>query len=1248
MSKRSIDWETPRSYHISIDEHHELSGRYYYFRGAHYFDHQTRLPYYYEKMPIQAAARYNVELRDAEYIDLQGEVSLPDSARHSITDQVQIHTHVSFERSRPYLQIYFVPIRRHPLSGSLQGLQSFNLAVERTGRMQRKDMASAGGGGGEGLTSGASVFRQGRWIKLRVEEEGIHRIDYSLLEDLGMDDPGRLALYGNSSGILNTGNSTTPNYRLEQVPVSIQKGSDGVFNQGDYLLFYGRDPDRWEYSRSKGRFVCKPHSYTGHSYYFLTQVPGGGRRLESLSQPGEDPDEEVTTFPDYRRHEENRHNLIESGQHWYGEYFDVQTSRTVEFDFPNIVQDQPAVVAGRFVSRAAAQSGFSVSGSRGEGIFGVDIDPVSYNFTGYYARKKGGNGTFMPVSDGVQLQVDYRKGTPSAEGWLDYLTVNAARELRMAGHQMVFRHRANSSGNVCRFHLKDAADGLEVWEVTDDRHTRRIGGYTFQDGEIQFAISGDTTYRSFVVFDPEKALSPDLVGEVDRQNLHGMEPKDMLVVTRPAFRAQADELAGLHRRRDGFDVGVVTDEAVYNEFSAGKPDPAAIRNFVRHMYQKSTPGDSLKYLLLFGDGSYDNRNAESSPYLMTYQSEESLHYSRSFVSDDFYGLLDATDNIESNPSGLIDIGIGRLPVQEKSGARQVVGKIERYLDQDNWGPWLNNICFAADDEDNNLHMRDADKLASYVAQNHPRFNIRKVYFDSYQQEITATGARYPGVNREINEQINNGILLFNYTGHGGERQLANERILTRDDIRSWSNADRLPLFMTATCEFTRFDDPHFTSAGEEVFLKEDGGSIASFSTTRLVYASLNYTLNRTFYDYIFKRDQQGRPLRLGDVVRLTKNNAGASNNKRNFSLFGDPALRMLLGRQQVRVDSISPADTLRALDQVVLHGSIRHYDGSPARNFNGTLHLEVYDKSRQRQTLNNDNHGVFQYQVRDNLLFSGKSTTSRGSFTSEWVVPRDILNGVEEGKMVFFARDRNRLAGGSYSGYEVGGFSDRVLNDSQGPAIELYMNDRDFVSGGITNEDPTLLAVMSDSSGINTSRSAVGHNITLTLDNNPQQRYVLNRYYQANENDYQSGQLRYQLSNLEKGQHEAVLKAWDINNNASTTSLEFTVSESDKLKISHVLNYPNPFTEQTAFYFEHNRPGENLEVMIHIMTISGKLVKSIHRQVQSGGFRVGPIHWNGRDDFGDRIGRGVYIYKLKVRSDRGDTAEKIEKLVILK
>ncbi|MGM0409084.1 MAG: type IX secretion system sortase PorU, partial [Bacteroidota bacterium] len=711
-----------------------------------------------------------------------------------------------------------------------------------------------------------------------------------------------------------------------------------------------------------------------------------------------------------------------------------------------------------------------------------------------------------------------------------------------------------------------------------------------------------------------------------------------------------------HTTQDGLSVVITTPEQVFNEFSSGTPDAAAIRNFVRMIYQRPSPSDTLKYLLFIGDGSFDHKSITASNinFVMTYQSKNSLNPISSFVTDDFFGLLDATDYIESSNSGLVDIGIGRLPVISVEEAQHMVDKIYSYTDFNNKGDWINSLCFIGDDEDNNIHMRDADRLATYVDTVYPHFFLNKIYLDAFPQERSATSESYPEVNRIINEQVNNGILIFNYTGHGGENGLAHERILTIDNINSWKNKNKLSIFMTATCEFSRFDNHKYVSAGERVLLNPNGGGIALFSTTRLVYSSPNYILNKNFYRYVFEKNHKDNYYSFGDIMRLAKNTSGTTNNKRNFTLLGDPALKIPLAHFNVVTDSINHkdvndyTDTLKALSKVTVHGHISDPGKNVVTNYNGIVYPMVLDKKRTITTLANDGGTPMEFKSQNNILYKGKASVVNGQFQYTFVVPKDISYNFDKGKISYYSLSSNSDAKGFFNNFIIGGTDNEAKADNNGPAIKLYMNDENFVSGGVTDENPVLYAILTDSSGINTVGSGIGHDITAVLDNNTSDIIVLNDYYEADIDDYQKGKIEYLFNKMEDGEHQLKLKVWDVYNNSSEEYLDFLVAESEELAIKNLLNYPNPFTERTAFYFDHNRPNESLEVMIQVFTVTGKLVKTIHSTINSNGFRSEPVYWNGLDDFGDPIGRGVYLYQVKIRTIDGETVTKIEKLVILK
>ncbi len=1246
---RDLHWQPSRSYHLYLDENNIVSGEYLYFKDARYFNNQTLLPYYYEHLALPGVQNYRVKLTNKRFVKLTAEEErlLNDKAQKVLKDEIQLNSATHMERNKPFLQIQFVPLRKNSVTGNIEKLTHFEISYSEPTLKRKSPIFSAGRDEGA-----PSVMASGKWVKIRLKKDGIYKIGFSRLEKLGFHEPGNVSVYGNSCGLLNVCNDSTKDYRLRQIPVEYEKGIDNKFNKNDYMLFYARGPHIWQYNREEDFFFKKNHLYSDYACYYLTDNTTRVNVLTQLKEPSGEAVEQVEQFVDYQHHEKRLRNLIESGQEWVGEYFDFTLQRELQFDFPHIVEGIPVKVSGNFVSRSSFSSIFSVL-YEDENVFSTDIPAVRYDYTGYYARTRSGAGTFLPGSDNLSLQVAYEKGTPSAEGWLNYLTVNAVRELTMVGNQMHFRYKSPDNAKIVEIRLTEATENTEIWEVTNQGNILKVNDLNRSGNSVSFKIRADTVYRSFIAFNHQEYYSPERYESVDNQNLHGMGAHDMLIITKAQFAGEAQSLADLHRKHDGLDIAVVTDNQIYNEYSSGKPDPSAIRNFVRMIYNRSSLEDSLKYLLLFGDGSYDNKNSGESPFLMTYQSKESFNYSRSFVSDDFFGLLDTDENIEGSISGLIDIGIGRFPVNSKKEARNAIDKVKKYLETLHWGPWLNKICFVADDQDNNLHMRDADRLAEFVAKHYPRFNIDKIYCDAYQQKNTATGSIYPGVNEAINAHINNGILLFNYTGHGGERQLAHERILTLSDIEQWNNPNKLPLFMTATCEFTRFDDPDLVSAGEEVFLKPNGGSVALFTTTRLVYASLNYDLNRSFYNHVFSRDHNGKALRFGDIVRLTKNNTGPGNNKRNFSLFGDPALKVPLGDLSVHTDSIIVSDTLRsdtirALDRVTIHGKITDRQGRHYKDYNGSINLTLLDKYQTRHTLRNDGGNAFTYRLRDNLLFRGECHVQNGLFSTQGIIPKAVLPDTGKGKIIYFGQKDELLAKGVHQDLYVGGYTQRDLNDAVGPEIDVYLNDEHFVPGGITDENPLLYAKLRDSSGINIAGAAIGQNLSLILDQQHQNQYNLNKYYRTEKDNYRKGEIRYQLSGLDKGKHELMLKAWDINDNPSTARINFTVTESEDLKLKKVLNYPNPFTENTAFYFEHNQPGITLDVFIQIFTVSGRVVKTIRRSVQTDGFRAGPIYWDGKDHFGDKIGKGVYLYKIKIRSNDGKFAEKFQKLVILK
>jgi hypothetical protein len=555
-------------------------------------------------------------------------------------------------------------------------------------------------------------------------------------------------------------------------------------------------------------------------------------------------------------------------------------------------------------------------------------------------------------------------------------------------------------------------------------------------------------------------------------------------------------------------------------------------------------------------------------------------------------------------------------------------------------------------------MDQSDFLARRVESEHPRFNVDKIYMDAYQQVSTPGGERYPQSQTELRDKVQKGCLLVNYIGHGGEVGWAHERLLDNGTILGWTNKERAPLFMTATCEFTRWDDPGRTSAGEYVMLNPNGGGIGLMTTTRLAYSGQNFDLGRDFYDHVFdETDEQGRPQTLGDIYRKTKVDMSTAyptfTNHRNFALIGDPSMRLAMPRLTARITAITdtlgnPMDTLKALATVRISGFVDNGNGQPAADFNGLVVPTVFDKDQQQSTLANDGGNPFPFRIYKNILYRGKATVTNGQFSFTFVVPKDINYTVGAGRVSCYAESWNANAIGYTNSPLVGGTATNILADEIGPRIELFMNDELFVRGGMTNETPLLLGKLFDENGINTVGSSIGHDLLAVLDENTEQAIVLNDLYESDLDTYKSGSVRYRLSKLSEGTHTLRLKAWDVHNNSNETNTEFVVASSAELALDHVLNYPNPFTTRTEFFFEHNRPCTTLNVQVQVFTVSGRLVKTLNRQLACEGFRSEPMEWDGRDDFGDKLARGVYVYRLSVTTPDGENADKFEKLVILR
>ena len=1098
-----------------------------------------------------------------------------------------------------------------------------------------------------------SVLAQGDWYKIQLNKTGIYKITYSDIQAMGVNmaevKPENIRLFGNGGGLLPEANITFRLDDLTENTIKVVSANANVFAPGDYLLFYGTSPNKIEYNKTTKKFEHIQNIYSDYTYYYLNFDGGTGLRIEDQYQSILLPTYVSTSFVEGVFYEKDLSNLIISGKNWVGERFDANNNvfQLPRFEFQNINPGKQAWIRYRLLARANTSTSFDVK-VNGKLVSSPSISAIAdYNF----ASERTDTKSFIPETGNIDVSFEY-KGTGVTIGWLDWVELNITHELKFAGGQMAFADPISvAKSRVTEFQLQASSANVSIWEVTNPVKVSKV--VADLQGDVSKFVLPTDSIRQFVAWDNTAFLTATFAGKIANQDLHGIAAADFLIVTNKDFLEQANRLANHHKVFDGMKVEVVTNEQVYNEFSSGSPDVVAIRDFARMLYQKPDAKDKLQYLLLFGDGSYDYKDkiANNTNKVLAFQTKESEHTVFSCACDDFYGQLDANEGYDA--FGLIDIGIGRFPVNTPEQAKAVVDKCIHYATNSTstFGDWRNKICLTADDGDGNYHFGQAEHdLAPLLEKIGPVYNVEKIYVDSFKQTATATGERCPDANTAINKNVEKGVLVMNYTGHGGETGWASEGILSVKEIESWTNFDNMPLFMTATCEFSRYDDPNRISAGEHVLLNPFGGGVALFTTTRLASSGPNIRLNLYFYDSILSH-VDGKYPRFGDVNAYAKNQISGNEVEyiRNFVLLGDPALQLAYPKYNVLTTQINGkklnegTDTISAMEPVEIKGFVADESGNKLNNFNGVLEIKVFDKTRELTTLGTTpGDWPEEYLIQDNLIYQGKASVSNSEFTVNFIVPRDIDYSYGFGKISYYAHDSLTDANGYCQQLAIGG-SGNESTDNKGPQIELFLDSPDFKDGGVTGSTPLLIAKLSDESGINTLSNGIGHDIVATLDGNNSTSVVLNSFYNADLNSYTSGVVLYKLAELTEGEHTLSLKAWDVFNNSSMATINFKVSKNMQISITKVSVSPNPFNESIKIGFEINLADLPIEAHLEVFDINGSLVNTTKIESLLGqGYNAGELKWDGRKNSGSIVPPGVYIVAVRASSGNSKTVKAVK------
>lgn len=1112
-----------------------------------------------------------------------------------------------------------------------------------------------------------SVLASGLWYKVAIKDPGVYKVDLAFLSALGFNvsnlSSSSIRLFGNGGGMLSEANADIPIDDLQENAIMVVDGGDGIFNGNDYFLFYANGPDQWLKDSVNKKFTHRKNIYSDSAYYFIT-IGGTGKRINSL-QLNSPATATVNTFNERIFHEQDMVNLLNSGKSWFGEEFSdapgKSLTKTFSISLPGLQTGVPVTLVSDCIARSINSPGRFDVRINNQLVQQIHIAATGAGLFDNFAQQAQQISSAISSQENLQLTYTFVPGGFNAQGWLNWYEIHCRSSLRMpASGKLLFRDWNSVGNNMAEFVIANATGTTQVWDITDPHTPVHFPG-NYVAGELRFRNDA-SRLREYIAFNPANALVPVAAGKVPNQNLHNIRPADYLIVTHPSLLPQAERLATFHRQKNNLRVTVVTTAQIFNEFSSGTPDVSAIRNFVKMYYDKfaASPADRPRYLLLFGDASFDykNRINNNSNLVLAYQSAVSLDPLSTYTSDDFFGFLDDQDDINSGAvTNLLDIRIGRIPAKNKEEAKNYVDKVEAYFSPASFGAWRTNLVFIADDEDNNLHLDDAELVTATAASTNPLFNIQKIYLDAYRQQSGAGGSRYPQVNETINNRILNGTLMINYNGHGGATRLAEEAILDQSMINSWNNLYRLPLFITATCDFAPFDNPFIPSIGENILLRPRSGGIALMTTTRLVFSYSNRIMNNNYIRFALETDSAGRYRSLGEAALAAKNftyqTSGDIINNRKFTLLGDPALTLAFPKFKIKTTKINSVtvpggtDTLSAGEKTVIEGELTDNRGVLLGGFNGTVYTTVFDKIQTMTTLANDAGSMpVDFQQLAPVLFRGKASVTGGRFRIEFKMPRDINYQFGNGRISYYAEDGTTDGSDYFTEFKIGGLSDVMDSDRQGPEIKAWLNDEKFVNGSIVNQRPVLILKLTDTSGINVSGSGIGHDLTATLDQDNNVFFLLNEYFESDLDNYRQGKVRYQLPELKPGPHSIKIKAWDALSNSSEKVLDFVVSKDEALVVDHVLNYPNPFTTKTQFWFEHNKPGQDLHVQVQILTISGRVIKTIEKTINNYGNRSSEVEWDGRDEFGDKVARGVYIYKLRIHCQGSKPQTFYEKLVV--
>lgn len=1100
-----------------------------------------------------------------------------------------------------------------------------------------------------------SVLKDGNWIKISVAETGIHKITYQQLKDMGITNPANVHIHGYGGAILDENFASGLDEYIDDLPenaIYFHKGADGIFNENDYILFYAQGPVKIHYNESKERLEHTMNPYSNYGYYFITENSTPEKNISNAEYDLPPIPITVDYTLNYYYLDKEDINLIKSGRMWIGDKFTSKdTKKSYNFYIPNRIKDESINLNMKLIGVSTVNNEIKININSEKTLYS-SLSAISDSHQSGNASTVNSNIKLDNSNDNIKLDLDFIYNSKSAEAYLDFIGINAHRELITDGSEpfSIYYPGEYYPYITANYEIKSSNDGLVFWEITNPQEIKNVVPKKTKTG---YKIS--TPYdieRRFLAFDPNNNY-PSIVSfeNVNNQDLHSLENIDVIIISDNKLVNAAEELGKFHKTNDGLSYKVLTVEPLYNEFSSGTPDITAYRMFLKMLYDKAGEDEDKrpKFLVIFGPSSYDNRGINNQKYdILSFQAKESLNTIYSYVTDDYLGFLNDTEGgyIES---GKLDISIGRIPAYTEEEAMDYVKKVKNYVNSKNKESWSNNIVFVGDDGDNNLHIKQVNQLVDSVYSKYPAFSPKKLFLDSYKMVQVASGATFPEAKSEIWRYLNEGVLIFNYTGHGSTSTLTSELMITKTDIVNMRNTN-LAVWVTATCDFSRYDD-YERSAGMELILNPKGGAIASLSTTRSVFSASNLTLVRAAYEYLLPTEEDienNNILSIGEIMKKAKISLGADKNKLSFLLMGDPMVKLFYPENVVITDSINSTTAedaqIMALGLTTIKAHVEKHN-EKRTDFNGTALVTLYDKKEKLETLGQGSNTPFEYEDYSSVIFSGQFPVVNGEIEITFMVPKDINYKVGNGRLTYFVinEDGTENGHGYNQDFTIGETDPDAPTSTNEPISKVYINTPNFVNGQVVDNTPIFYAHLWDELGINTIGTGIGHDIILKLNNDPNQTYNLNKYYTASLGDYRSGSIKYNLPKLEDGEYTLLFKAWSLQNISTTSELNFIVKSDSPAIVEEFTIYPTPATDYVDFYLKYDRPEDVIDIEFSVIDLVGKtLWRSTVEHISNDAIYTS--RWNFLS--ARPSGNGIFIAKVTITTAEGAITNYSKKIII--